>query len=95
MKERDDCRAYNKRRRHATPPAPVCSPLCLTVCGHYSESISTITKSKVQMTCLVFPFARSFLLTTPIFLPPQNLSPEAKLCRLHNPRWLIVDLPAL
>jgi hypothetical protein len=50
MKEHDECRAYNKRRRHATPPAPVCPPLCLTVFGHYSESISTLTKSKVQMT---------------------------------------------
>jgi hypothetical protein len=45
MKEHDKCRAYNKRRRHATPPAPVCPPLCLTVFGHYSESISTLTKS--------------------------------------------------
>src|SRR6266540_3051985 len=50
MKEHDECRAYNKRRRHSTPPAPVCPPLCLTVFGHYSESISTLTKSKEQMT---------------------------------------------
>jgi len=46
MKEQDECRAYNKRRRHPPPPAPVCPPLCLTVLGHYSESISTLTKSK-------------------------------------------------
>ena len=50
MKEHDEGRAYNKRRRHSTPPAPVCPSLCLTVFGHYSESISTLTKSKVQMT---------------------------------------------
>ena len=50
MKEQNESCAYNKRRRHATPPAPVCPPLCLTVFGHYSESISTLTKSKVQMT---------------------------------------------
>jgi len=46
MKEHDEGRAYDKRRRHATPPAPVCPSLCLTVFGHYSESISTLTKSK-------------------------------------------------
>jgi hypothetical protein len=46
MKEHGEGRAYDKRRRHATPPAPVCSSLCLTVFGHYSESISTLTKSK-------------------------------------------------
>jgi hypothetical protein len=46
MKEHDEGRAYNKRRRHATPPAPVCLSRCLTVFGHYSESISTLTKSK-------------------------------------------------
>jgi len=46
MKESDDRHAYNKRRRHATPPAPVCPRLCLTVFGHYTESISTLTKSK-------------------------------------------------
>jgi hypothetical protein len=51
MKQPDEGRAYNKRRRHATPPAPVCPPLCLTVFGHHSESISTLTKSKEQMTC--------------------------------------------
>ena len=49
MKEHNERRAYNKRHRHATPPAPVCPPLCLTVFGHYSESISTLTKSKGQM----------------------------------------------
>ena len=49
MKEHDQGSAYKKRRRHATPPAPVCSSLFLTVFGHYSESISTLTKSKGQM----------------------------------------------
>jgi hypothetical protein len=46
MKEHEQGRAYEKRRRHATPLAPVCPSLCLTVFGHYSESISTLTKSK-------------------------------------------------
>jgi hypothetical protein len=46
MKEHDEGRAYDKRRRRATPPAPVSPSLCLTVFGHYSESISTLTKSK-------------------------------------------------
>ena len=46
MKESDECRAYNKRRHHATPPASVCSPLCLTVLGHYSESISHPNKEQ-------------------------------------------------
>ena len=45
MKKRDKCRANNKRRHHATPPAPVFSSLCLTVFGHHSESIGTLTKS--------------------------------------------------
>jgi hypothetical protein len=36
------------------------------------------------MARLVFPFVRSFLLTAPIFLPPQNLSAGAKLCGLEE-----------
>ena len=40
------------------------------------------------MARLVFPFVRSFLLTAPIFLPPQNLSPE------QNSRLLCLTLMA-
>jgi hypothetical protein len=36
------------------------------------------------MARLVFPFVRSFLLTAPIFLPPQNLSPGTEFRGLHK-----------
>jgi len=36
------------------------------------------------MAPLVFLFVRSFRLTAPIFLPPQNLSPGAKFRRAHK-----------
>jgi hypothetical protein len=43
-----------------------------------SDSIAAVPQSKAQMARVVFPFVRSFLLTAPISLPPQNLSPGAK-----------------
>jgi hypothetical protein len=36
------------------------------------------------MARLVFPFVRSFLLTAPIFLPPQNVSPGTEFRGLHE-----------
>src|SRR5207244_59531 len=50
MKDCEKRHAHSKRRGCATPPASRRLCLCLTVFGHQSDCISTLTKSKEQMT---------------------------------------------
>ena len=46
MRNCQEHRAQSKRYRRAMPPPFLRLSVCLTVFGHYSESISTLTKSK-------------------------------------------------
>jgi hypothetical protein len=48
MKNCEKRHAYSKRRRCTAPPASVRLHLCLTVFGHQSDCISTLTKSKEE-----------------------------------------------
>ena len=49
--------AHSKRRRRTTPPSFLRLRLCLTVFGHQSDCISTLTKSKEEKALLALLFA--------------------------------------
>src|SRR5205823_9348172 len=67
MKNCEKRHAYSKRRRCTAPPASVRLRLWLTVFGHQSDCISTLTKSKEEKAA--FDFA--------VYLPTSALRVNA------------------